>query len=114
MSEQYSWRNNIELVGIPNSIRDNDLEETIINICKEHEIDISPKDIEVCHRLRLSNAQATKDPNQCKRVIIRFFNRKLPERLLQTKKTISSMSYNHLNITGRVFVNTSLSRYYRF
>ena len=34
MSEQFSQRNNIELVGIPNAIRDNDLEETIINICK--------------------------------------------------------------------------------
>ena len=28
------------------------------------------------------------------------------------KKTISSMSYNHLSITGRVFVNTSLCHYW--
>ena len=54
MYEQFSWRNNIELAGIPNSIRDDDLEETVINICKEHGIDISPMDIEVCHRLPLS------------------------------------------------------------
>ena len=105
MSEQYSRRNNIELAGIPNSIKDNVLEETIINICKEHGIDISPMDIEACHRLPLSNAQANKDPNQCKRVVVKFVNHKLLERLLQ----ISSMSYNHLNITGRVFVNTSVS-----
>ena len=114
MSEQYSRRNNIELAGIPKSIKDNVFEETIINICEEHGIDISPMDIEACHRLPLSNAQANKDPNQCKRVIVKFVNRKLPERLLQIKKTISSMSYNHLNITGRVFVNTSLCPYYRF
>ena len=56
MSEQYSQRNNIELAGIPNSIRENDSEETVINICKEHRIDISPINIEVCHRLPLSNA----------------------------------------------------------
>ena len=109
MSEQYSWRNNIELAGISNWIKDIVLEETVISICKEHGIDISPMDIEACHRLPLSNAQANKDPNQCKRVIVKFVNRKLPERLLQIKKTISSMSYNHLNITGRVFVNTSVS-----
>ena len=109
MSEQYSRRNNIELAGIPNWIKDIVLEETVISICKEHGIDISPMDIEACHRLPLSNAQANKDPNQCKRVIVKFVNRKLPERLLQIKKTISSMSYNHLNITGRVFVNTSVS-----
>ena len=78
MSEQYSRRNNIELAGIPNSIKDNVLEETIINICKEDRIDISPMDIEVCQRLPLSNAQANKDPNHYKRVIVKFINRKLP------------------------------------
>ena len=82
--EQYSWRNNIELAGIPNLIRDDDLEETFINICKEHGIDISPMDIEACHWLPLSHQKP--DPNQCKRVIIKFVNRKLPERLLQIKK----------------------------
>ena len=89
MSEQYSRRNNIELAGIPNSIKDNVLEETVINICKEHGIDISPMDIEACHKLPLSNAQANKVPNQCKRVIVKFVSRKLSERLLQIKKTIS-------------------------
>ena len=56
----------------------------MINICKEHGIDISPMDIEAWHPL--SNAEATKDPNQCKRVIVKFVNRRLPERLLQIKK----------------------------
>ena len=117
MSEQYSRRNNIELTGIPNSTGENDLEKTFINICKEHGTDISPRDIEACNRLPLSNAQVTKDPNQCKRKIIKFVNRKLPKRLPEVKKkTISSMSYNHLNITGRVFlfVNTSLYPYYHY
>ena len=45
MSEQYSLRNNIELAGSANTIKDNDLEETIINICKEHGIEISPLSI---------------------------------------------------------------------
>ena len=54
------------------------LEETIINICKEHGINISPMDIGVCQRLPLSNAQANKDPNRYKRVIVKFVNRKLP------------------------------------
>ena len=92
MSEQYSWRNNAELARIPNSIKDNILEETIINVCKEHRIDISPMDIEAFHSLSLSNAQANKDPNQCKRVIVKFVNRKLPKRLLQIKKTIATVN----------------------
>ena len=40
MSEQYSRRNNIELAGILNLVKDNVLEETIMNSCKEHRIDI--------------------------------------------------------------------------
>ena len=86
MSEQYSRRNNIELAGIPNSIKDNVLEETIINICKKHGIDISLMDIEACHWLPRSNARANKDPNQCKSIIVKSVSRKLLERLLQIKK----------------------------
>ena len=85
-AEQYSCRNNIELAEILNLVRDSDLEKIDINICKEHRIDISLMDIEACHRLPLSNAQATKDPNQCKRVIIKFVNRKLLKHLLEIKK----------------------------
>ena len=56
--EQYSRRNNVELSGIPNSICDEDLENTIINICKESGIDVDARDIEGCHRLPLSQGIA--------------------------------------------------------
>ena len=52
--EQYSHRNNIEISGIPNRIPDEDLENTIISICKDSGVEIDPKDIEGCHRLPLS------------------------------------------------------------
>ena len=32
--EQYSHRNNMEISGIPNTIPDNDLENTVISICR--------------------------------------------------------------------------------
>ena len=47
--EQYSQRNNVELSGIPNSIPDEDLENMVINICKESGIDVQARDIEGCH-----------------------------------------------------------------
>ena len=40
-------------------------------------------DIEQCNRFPLSNAQATKDAKQYKRVIIKIVNRKFPECLPQ-------------------------------
>ena len=38
--KQYSRRNNVELSDIPNSIYDEDLENTVINIYKESGIDV--------------------------------------------------------------------------
>ena len=43
--EQYSRSNNVELSGIPNSICDEDLENTVITICKESGIDVDARDI---------------------------------------------------------------------
>ena len=43
-------------------------------------------DTEAWHRLPLSNAQATKVPNQYTRAITKFVKNKLPEHLLQIKK----------------------------
>ena len=50
-NEQYGRRNNVEISGISNQIPDQDLEENIIKICKDSDINISPMDIEGCHRL---------------------------------------------------------------
>ena len=52
--EQYTRWNNIEISGIPIKISNEDLESTIISICKESGVEIDPKDIEGCHRLPLS------------------------------------------------------------
>ena len=43
--EQYSRRNHVELSGIPNSICNEDLENTVINICKESGIDVDALEI---------------------------------------------------------------------
>ena len=53
-NEQYGRRNicyNVEISGISNQIPDQDLEKNIIKICKDSDINISPMDIESCHRL---------------------------------------------------------------
>ena len=52
-NEQYGRRNNVEISGISNQIPDQDLEENVVKICKDSDINISPMDIEGCHRLPL-------------------------------------------------------------
>ena len=69
--EQYSCRKNVEISGIPNTIPDNDLENTVISICRDSGVEIDPKDIEGCHRLPLSRNSRGQD----KRVIVKFVNR---------------------------------------
>ena len=90
--KQYSCRNNIEISGIPIRIPDEDLENTIISICKDSGVEIDPKDIEGCHRLPLSRNSRGQD----KRVIVKFVNRKHSKALLRDKKRISSKSFSHL------------------
>ena len=96
-SEQYSRRINIELSGIPNDIPEDNLVKVVIDICRDSDVEIEPKDIEGCHRLPVF--RYSRDSN--KRVIVKFVNRKHPE------------DFSHLNVHGKVFVSVSLCPYYR-
>ena len=99
--KQYSRKNNVEISDITNSISDEDLENTLINICKESGVEIDAKDIEVCHRLLLSRNSRGQD----KKVIVNFVNRKHLEALLREKKRRCSQSFIHLNVANKVFFN---------
>ena len=52
--EQYARRNNIEITGIPDNVPDQILEEKVVDILNEISADVSPKDIEACHRVGVS------------------------------------------------------------
>ena len=67
---QYSKRECIEVVGIPDSVQNNELEEKVLNIFKKISSEVSPHDIEACHRLK-------KDSD---RVIVKFSQRKTVNR----------------------------------
>ena len=108
--KQYSRRNNVELSGIPNSIYDEDLENTVINIYKKSGIDVDVRDIEGCHRLPLSRNSRGHD----KRVIVKYVNWKYAEAMLKDKKRISGKNFGHLNVTNKLFVSVSLCPYYRY
>ena len=76
--EQYNRRNCIEFSDIPDPINDNNLEDTIIEACKDININVSETDIEACHRLPIRR-NAT---NLSKRVIFKFVNQKHAESIL--------------------------------
>ena len=68
--EPYGRRSNMEINGIPNSISDDNLESTVINVLsKATNVHVIADDIEECHRNGKSNRNS-------KKTIVRFINRK--------------------------------------
>ena len=68
-----SKRNNLEIHGIPAEVKDNQLEEKVIDIFSQLNISLSKSDIEDCHRLGKSNT------------IVRSVNQKFCEDVLEKK-----------------------------
>ena len=67
---QYSTRECLEVVDIPDSVQNNELEEKVLSIFKKIGSEVSPRDIEACHRLKKDND----------RVIVKFSQRKTVNR----------------------------------
>ena len=78
----------MEISGIPNDVLDNDLEEKVIEICKDSDIVITSSDIEGCHRLPLERNSTSEN----KRVIVKIVNKKHSELMLLLKKNVGSKS----------------------
>ena len=53
--EQYDQKNNLILSGIPDSISDDDLEETVTAILSDIDIRVTANDVEACHRIGQSD-----------------------------------------------------------
>lgn len=109
--DQYTRRNNIEISGIPNSVKDKDLEGKCIDIFSSVDIDVKPEEIEACHRLPSRNA------NKDKNVIVRFVNRKVIEKACskESRNKLSACSKLELGFQEdtKLFFNENLSPYYR-
>ena len=92
------------------TINNKKLEETIIEACKDVNINVSEAGIEAYHRLLLRR-NAT---NVNKRVIVKFVNRKHAKSILSKNFTLSSTYFSRLNINNKIYVNLSLCPYYRY
>ena len=107
---QFNRRNCIEFSIISDTINDNKLEETVIEACKDNNIDVSEMDTEACNRPPAIRNAA----NVCKRVIVKFVNRKHAKSIMSKNFTLSSTDFSRLNMNKKLYVNTSLSPYYYY
>lgn len=102
--EQYDRRNNIEITGIPESVEDKKLEETVVEVLNKIDLNISGSDIEACHRLG-------KFENKQRKTIIRFVNRKYAKKALLNRKSLKQADTTSLGIDNRnVFIYENLTR----
>ena len=107
-NEQYSRRECLEISGIPDSIPNNNLEETVLKIFNETGVTVNSRDVEACHRL---NQKANP-----KKVIIKLSKRKDATRVMNNKKKLKSMKPQNIGLPSgcKIYINESLCKYYTY
>ena len=103
-SIQYSRRESIEIYGLPESVSDNDLEQTCINILDDIGCGkIKKSAIHACHRMRNK-----------KNTIIRFVNRKNADLAIHNRNKLKNIDKAKHGLTDNIYVNESLCRPLQF
>ena len=94
----------MEIFGIPNSVDNSVLEETRRGVFKKIDVEIDERDVQACHLLKGKV-----------RTIVKFVNRKICLQILRVKKELKSIDPAKLDFpeNTKIFVNESLSPYYR-
>ena len=108
-NEQYSRRECLEISGIPSSIEDSALEDTVLKLFRKVNVLIDPSNVEDCHRLKSSS-------NAPQKVIIKLSKRKDVYRILKAKSNFTNANVTENGIPSDIpiFVNQSLCGYYKF
>ena len=105
---QYSRRECLEVVGIatsgiPTSVKDDALEDKVLNVFRETGVEIGQRDIQACHSVKNN------------RTIVKFSHRKDFPQILMVKKQLKNLDYALFNFPDgtNIFVNESLCSYYK-
>ena len=101
---QYSRRECLEVSGIPNTIKQDELENKVLTIFKKVGCDIKNENIEACHRVRRKN-----------NLIIKFSKRKDCQQVYSVKKDLGKLDMKEVDLPEgtQVYINQSLCPYYK-
>ena len=103
-SLQYNRRESIEICGLPETIKDDDLEQTCLQILEDIDCGkIKKSSVHACHRLK--NRDKT---------IIRFVNRKHADLALHNKKKLKDVEKTKYGLQKNIFINESLCKPMQF
>ena len=103
-NEQHSRRECLEISGIPESVSNNNLEETVLKIFSETGVTIDSRDVEASHRLN--------QPANPKKVIIKLSERKNVARVMNNKNKLKSMKLQNVGLPSscKIYINESLCK----
>ena len=109
--EQYSRKNALEIVGVPESAYES-TEEVAIRLGEAVNITIKPEDIEISHKLRRKNSKS---------VIVKFLSHKVKTRLYKARTKLKGLkvsdifpSYANASLQEqRTYINENLTDYRR-
>ena len=103
--EQYGRRNNIAVSGIPVHVSYRDLEETVISVLSDIEVNVSPNDVEACHRI------GKPDSNKSKKAIACFLNRKHCKKALLNRRKLQNLvkEKHSFSQNTKAFINENLT-----
>lgn len=103
------WDEKIEIFGIPDGIKQENLEEKVIEITTALHINMKSSDIEACHWLPNNR----KNTQGLKRMIVRFVNRKHAEQLLRLRKDLTATIRESIGLSEyKIYTNNNLCPYY--
>ena len=82
---QYGRRNNVILSGIPESVSEDVLEESVISVLSDIDVLVESQNIEACHRF------GKPDRDKSQKAIVCFVNTKNCKKVLFNQKKLSSI-----------------------
>ena len=103
--QQYSRRETLEFVGIPDYIEGRNIKKKVVELCVFAGVPVEERSFQAVHRLKNSNT-----------VIAKFVHRKDAINVLRNKKKLRETDLaakKKLNLKGKVYVNESLCKPFR-
>ena len=103
INDQYSRRECVEIVGIPSSVHQNQLEDSVCKIFEKLNCNLVKGNLEDCHRLKGD------------RVIVKFSKRKDCKQVLSVKNDLKNINMADLGFEGNgsIYTSQSLRSYYK-
>ena len=87
----------------PDSVQNNELEDKVLTIFRKIGSEVSPRNIEACHRLKKDNGR------------VKFSRRKNCEQIMSVKKDLKHLKIQEVGLPGNrlIYINSSLCPCYR-